>query len=245
MSASRAHEHIHPGTAEANGCGHVFVINGNIEKISCDAWLLPTDVEFRVDGWEAHLGNDFGDNCADMGKSSQIRSSRSVERIKKCISKTSGGNIPWLVICSLNEEQQIIWKQREDPDAMVDWFLEGVQMFLEHAAQDLEQAAKDQELSAKDPQGASPGKRYSPAYDRYKPLLLVPVVGTGFGGAKDITGLVIKKLWPLLLACCKKLDIDVGVVTRQQYKVNPTHFRHAILHPTEHPIFKFIESTLS
>lgn len=30
------------------GAGHVFVVNGDLKKIACDAWLLPTDVTFHV-----------------------------------------------------------------------------------------------------------------------------------------------------------------------------------------------------
>ena len=30
------------------GAGHVFVVNGDLKKIACDAWLLPTDATFHV-----------------------------------------------------------------------------------------------------------------------------------------------------------------------------------------------------
>ena len=83
--------------------GHVFVMHGNIKDIVCDAWLLPTTTDLRVDGWNREgeelwvppdAPNDWG-----TGLDSQTANKRRVMRWSGFHGHESG--TPYLVLCSL------------------------------------------------------------------------------------------------------------------------------------------------
>ncbi len=41
--------------------GHLFVVAGDVTKLHCDAWLLPTDDAFHVEaGWRGALDEAGG-----------------------------------------------------------------------------------------------------------------------------------------------------------------------------------------
>jgi hypothetical protein len=179
--------------------GHVFVLHGYLGKISCDAWLVPTDTNLRTDGWDLP---PF-DGLVKPGNWGLGINDKSEQRVMKYGKNVCDQNTPWLVLCSLTDQEQ---RDSQLPNKC-EWYIEGVRMFLKHVSKDLEEFASD-------------GRRYSPANRRSKPLVLLPVVGTGDGGYKDQTGHVIRELLRELWRCSKELQFDIGVVTRQPSKVS-------------------------
>jgi hypothetical protein len=181
--------------------GHVFVLHGCLGQISCDAWMLPTDMNLRTDGWDLPSNHKFVKPCTWNLGIDDLQN-ESDQRVMKCEIEGYSQNTPWLVLCSLTAKEQ------QENQLTVDWYIRGVRLFLEQVSKDLEDFAIRLNCG-----------RYSPANGRSRPLVLVPVVGTGDGGGKDRTGDVIKKLLLELWSCSKRLQLDIGVVTRQPSKV--------------------------
>src|SRR5262245_51553033 len=82
----------------------------------------------------------------------------------------------------------------------VAWYMEAVREFLKKAGQEVS------------PSG------YSPRYRRARPLLAMPVIGTGAGGAAERAGEVMQALLPILDDFIQTHDIDVAVVERDTVK---------------------------
>jgi len=83
----------------------------------------------------------------------------------------------------------------------------GVELFLQAVAQDLR--IED---------GSAKGWHYSPNFGRAKPLLLVPVIGTGDGGFQEKIGHVLARLMLLCHELANTLDVDISIVTRDKKK---------------------------
>lgn len=80
-----------------------------------------------------------------------------------------------------------------DPSVGPEWFLEGVRQFVRHAAA---------------------ACRTTPAtHGRARPLLAVPVVGTGAGGAAAVKGVITRRLVGELAALAAQGDCDLVLVT--------------------------------
>ena len=75
----------------------------------------------------------------------------------------------------------------------LDWFILGAVQFIEAAAKDL--AAR----------GVCGGQRP-------RPLLALPVVGTGFGGAESLAGDVVRLLIPALTESARRHQLDIALV---------------------------------
>jgi hypothetical protein len=65
--------------------GHVYVAQGDMRSIACDAWLLPTDKDRKVsDGWGADLQHEVAgfatpDGWGDTYRAARLRASDSPE----------------------------------------------------------------------------------------------------------------------------------------------------------------------
>lgn len=79
------------------------------------------------------------------------------------------------------------------PGTPVEWYMDGVRQFLEAAAASLHGRAR--------------------LHDRAKPLLGLPLVGTGQGGAGRVAGEVASTLLDLLREASCELDVDIVLVT--------------------------------
>lgn len=81
-----------------------------------------------------------------------------------------------------------------DTPRRLEWFIAGAVQFVEHVAVEL--------------QGRS--ARYG---QRARPLLAVPMVGTGYGGAASFSGNVVRLLIPALTECAARHHVDIALVT--------------------------------
>lgn len=167
--------------------GHLFVMQGDLTKLACDAWLLPTDQNFHI---ERHwlLGAPTGiaqritpEGCLRTPKP-QGWSNNGV-RVVRCDdwTTTGAGPQPWLANVGLTAGTSI------------EWYLHAVRQFLKEAAVD----------------AASRGV----AFGRSRPLLALPVVGTGEGGAHAVKGGVSDQLVAELLRSAQGGPADIVLVT--------------------------------
>lgn len=139
--------------------GHVFIVRGDLRKLACDAWLIPTSRRARP-GSEWFLpgydGPRHGEPFADGGPRAQPLLDPAPNRPR-----------PWL--------GRIGSWQRP-----VSWYADGAAEFLDAAATAIAAAG-------------------APAlFRRARPLLALPVVGTGRGGAAAKAGEVVQELLPRL-----------------------------------------------
>ncbi len=74
----------------------------------------------------------------------------------------------------------------------IDWYLDAVREFLEKASTELEQR--------------------TPRFGRARPLVTLPLVGTGQGGKRRQAGEMARALLPMLYQFCSERPIDIGVV---------------------------------
>jgi hypothetical protein len=81
------------------------------------------------------------------------------------------------------------------PDTEIGWFVAGADEFICRAADDLRGTA--------------------PRHEREKHLLALPVIGTGFGGARRRAGDVVREVIPLLRRRAEERDLDIALVTNE------------------------------
>ncbi len=81
------------------------------------------------------------------------------------------------------------------PDTEIGWFVAGADEFVRRAADGLRGGA--------------------PRHEREKHLLALPVIGTGFGGARKRAGDVVRELIPVLQRRAEELDLDLALVTNE------------------------------
>lgn len=80
----------------------------------------------------------------------------------------------------------------------LDWFIQGAVQFIDEAARDL--VAR----------GACGGPRP-------RPLLALPVVGTGYGGAESLAGDVVRLLVPALTESARRHQLDIALVAYDEH----------------------------
>jgi hypothetical protein len=189
--------------------GHVFVINGDLKCITCDAWVLPTDKTFGLEGWEAvdlpvnkpSKPKDWGLGLGDGGGERRVARWEGWDRSKP--------NCPWILLCSVEADEaqavrdKVCSRERPAPQKstastaerdltpqpahrQVDakWYVSAVETFLDEVAADLH--GPPEAKTSANPWG------YKPAMGRAKPLVLVPLVGTGAGGFGGCPGKVTR-----------------------------------------------------
>lgn len=162
--------------------GHLFVIRGDLTRLACDGWLLPTDEALHV--------------TPSWWRDAALRTA--LERAGARPSLASEG--PWALPFTSGPRSLPV------PDAPgprpyftwigsagepVEWYLDGVRAFLGAAA-------------------ATDAPRFLP--ERARRLLGVPVVGTGFGGMGHVAGRIHDHLLPMLAEEARRLDVDIALV---------------------------------
>jgi hypothetical protein len=153
--------------------GHVFVVRGDLRKLACDAWLVPSSRKARPgDEWflPGYDGPRHGTPFADGGP-----------RVQPLLDPAPGRPRPWLTLIG-------------SYDRPVSWYVDGAAEFLDAAAGAI----------------ASAGER--PLFARARPLLALPIVGTGRGGAAARAGEVVQELLPRLEAFAAGRGADVALV---------------------------------
>lgn len=169
--------------------GHVFVTQGDLTRLWCDAWLMPTGPRcFIVDYWfREEVIEAMGDALAPAAYSHlvpsiEIPTAYSAGKLRTFRFDTypgaDDGPRPWLTNVGGN--------QAREPQ----WYLEAVEQFVRKAC--------------------VAGARVT---KRSKPLLGLPLVGTGAGGQWFQKAEMTRALLPLLHRLADELDVDLALVT--------------------------------
>ena len=208
--------------------GHVFVMHGDITRLGCDAWLLPVDGALNVRPHWSRTVRKITDQWSFPAHPVDWR-----------------GADPGAWGSEDNRVLMVEHWPRELPrpwltevgrfGVPISWYVEGAQQFLSRAVDWLEQT----------------GQRFLPRRER--PLLALPVVGTGKGGARHTSGKVIQQLMPLLYDVAGASGVDVVLVTKESadyaaaQAARRKYQRHKVRDPWPelHPELRQIARTLA
>jgi hypothetical protein len=168
--------------------GHLFITQGDLTRLACDAWLLPTDAALTVESnWleqapalrryrrsEKRLLLDTPSDWGDRGR-----------RVRELDDWPAGLSRPWLTNVG------------GTADTPADWYGEGAGQFVRAARRHRNTA-----LLSK----------------RQRPLLAMPLIGTRQGGARAIKAEVLEELLRALgrELSTGTDDCDVVIVTRSR-----------------------------
>ena len=170
--------------------GHVFIVHSDLTKLACDAWLLPSDHGLTVgQGWTGQLSAAAR---ARLGLLQQDPTQRSTAW------RGEGGRV-----IPLEDDTE----SREGPRAYVvdvggweetpiGWYVEGLRQFFLLVA--------------------SHETRWRQLPAGRKPLIALPVVGTGQGGAQDAKGSVVRAVIGAIHDAAEVHDVDVALVTKDR-----------------------------
>lgn len=169
--------------------GHVFVVRGDVRRLVCDGWLLPTDGAGRIEPpWfrappGAAVRTQEWLGALAMAAHEVGRALASEHSLALAVpARSSSGALPVLTATATSHDE-------------VDW------NHLERALR----AFVDVVLGE---------PREGPAALRGSPLLAVPAVGTGEGGGASIKGEVLDRLLDVLDGVATDADVDLALVVR-------------------------------
>ena len=196
--------------------GHVFVVHGDVRRLSADAVLMPT----------RNLNNrkwfpDGPPPDATAPPRDAFTPSRRVIKARASVdgSGPSAGPAIWLG----HLDGRFAPTQACDVSGrtLLAWFLEAAEQYLRAAHADLLLGAASADLLQADPQsqpdllrGTAATARTRPRCGRAKHVIAMPVVGTGRGGARDRSGDVIARLLCLLQDFVQRADVDLALVVK-------------------------------
>lgn len=167
--------------------GHVFIVRGDLRKLACDAWLLPSDVSLTV-----------GRHWMEGAPPELYGGATSSRRLRVPVPESwgnDGGRVMKLERWAAGPVQPQPWLVNVGgvEGTPVEWYLDGVRQFFRAVVGEVGRDAR-------------PG-------NRPKPLVALPLVGTGQGGAHEIKGEVVRALLGVLYDVASHDDLDVVLVT--------------------------------
>lgn len=175
--------------------GHVFVVRGDLTHFGCDAWLLPTDrIRHVTASWWRNpalvpLLESAG--CWRHG----ARPAFIAPLEERALPIDPGPADPLGDPRRRARPIPCLTRIGARPDSSLDWLIEGVEAFVDAALTHLEDRGR-----------ALPG--------RARPLLAVPLVGTGHGGKRRHAGEVAERVMHALLRIARERAVDLALVTR-------------------------------
>jgi len=209
--------------SDYSGSGHVFVVHGDLSKLSCDAWMLPTDDKLSIEStWGVsewlhtpiappkEWGNE-GTRILRVLDLQEWPESRPLPYIVN----VGGIKLPICALCEstgattyceqdkiklcytcdlqVHSANKIAQRHKREATKDIEWYIEGARLFFETVHADFQHK--------------------SPVNGRERPLVALPLIGTGKGGAeKSAGGMVVALLKELHLAT-QKYCFDVALVT--------------------------------
>lgn len=158
--------------------GHLFIVDGNISRLQCDAWLLPTSEDYSI-----------------------------TKSFYEAIGLPTAGRIPFEDRPGWQGELAVphrVWNAAH-PDAPRVWLGQvggtsrtPVQHFVDCARAFVTAATAD--------------LRSARAHVDRRPLVSLPIIGTGDGGGARRRGLILQELVPELLQLTETEDVDIVLV---------------------------------
>ncbi len=168
--------------------GHVFVLRGDVRRLVCDGWLLPSDDRGHVEpAWWApppHASSATREWLDRLARDMSALGPSASELARTVDARSASGAVPVLTATATSHHD-------------VDWdrLAAAVRAFADLVL-------------------AQP--RLGPAGRRAVPLLGVPAVGTGAGGGSALKGEVLERLLDLLEAVAEDRDVDLALVVRSE-----------------------------
>jgi hypothetical protein len=180
--------------------GHIFVTQANLLRLHCDAWLLPSDALLGV------TPSFRGDGSAEW-----VRDVTRLQRGERPL--PAGWGNEGVRVIPLGDGQSnppspcpFLVNVGGWEDTPIDWYMEGVRQFCGSVA--------------------AVGARVT---GRPRPLVALPLVGTGAGGAVTQKGDIIRALLETLYASAAIDMVDFVVVTRDTMAhAAVQHVRHQL-----------------
>ncbi len=167
--------------------GHVFVVRADVRRLVCDAWLLPSDSRpYVVPAWFGPPPDPSPSTAAWL-----LTFRDAVARA--CATPFAVGELTRPVDARSPSGAVPILTHTATASSEVDWahLRAAVASFVDSARQ----------------QGRS-----GPAASRRVPLLAVPAIGTGEGGAASVKGEALERLLDVLGE--QAVDVDIALVVR-------------------------------
>lgn len=169
--------------------GHLFVTQGDLTRVWCDAWLLPTDQNLFISPYwlRPHVRTPLGERLAEAPFGQFRLHAETPDEYASEEMRTTpfpdwpGGDRsprPWLT--------HVGGSRSRDPQ----WYVKAAVEFVRRAGAD----------------GAT-------VTGRPKPLLALPLIGTGAGGQFHRKALMTKALLPRLRMLAEEEDVDIVLVT--------------------------------
>jgi hypothetical protein len=173
--------------------GHLFVLRGDLTKLHCSAVLIPCDSEWRVvkKNWAGILPKD---SLGDEDKNGWAPfKRRGTGRFTDAV-KTKARWVRLVVTADDNSFTVNRNGEYDSPRDTARWVAAGV----------VEAIADWSSRSRRMPTG------------RVKPLIGLPLVGTGDGGFLTTRGVLIEALLPQLRRAAREHDVDIALVLKDQ-----------------------------
>ena len=171
-------------TLRAETDSHVFITQCNLAHLDTDAWLLPTSATCCVTKpWRDSVSKDELKAIDGFRALRPSPLSRNGVRVCKLSTVAGAASGAWLTNVGGGKRSE------------VEWYLDGVSQFFDAV-----------ESHFKEHPPISAGRRS-------RPLVGVPVVGTGQGGASDRKGMIASKLLPRLYEEAKRRPFDIVLAT--------------------------------
>ncbi len=160
--------------------GHVFIIQGDLTKLSCDAWLMPCDSSIDI---QPHWISDIS---AEWFPESSLLSDL----------KDGGERSVRVENWPYNDSLPFLTNTGGFENSNLQWYAEGVTSFLEKAI------------------GHVKEEGFKSPCKREKPVVAIPIIGIGAGGASERAGQIVEALLPVMYEKAKRNDVDIALVIK-------------------------------
>lgn len=175
--------------SSCDGCGHVFVVQGDVRRLSADAILIPT-TSLESSEWFPN-GPPVG---AEVPHGHRFTTSHRVVNVRPRMYHLQGAHLPALYLAQFDGTFAPPLYCDYSGRPRLSWIKEAVHQFLLTARNDL--------LLADSP----------PLHGRAVHLIALPVVGIGPGGVRERSGHLIEGLLLLLQEFVRRSAMDVVLV---------------------------------
>src|SRR3954452_15034111 len=174
--------------------GHVFVVHGDLTHLACDDWLLPTDRDLTLtEAWLPVLADDAITRSDDDVPRLVIDTPAAFcDGSRRVLAVPDRARTDNQDPAPLTHGRPWLLDVGEEPDVDPQWLVDGVREWLD---------AVDQQSSG---------------VERARPLLGLPLVGTGAGGASARRDDVLACLLPVLQQHAERVGVDVALVLNDE-----------------------------
>src|SRR2546423_2362562 len=172
--------------------GHVFVVHGDLTHLACDDWLLPTDRDLTLtEAWLPVLAPDaVRQSEAGVPRLAIDAPAEFCDGATRVLPVPDEARGEHEESSPLTHGRPWLLDVGDQADVDAEWLVDGVQEWL---------AAVRSESS-----------------ERARPLLGLPLVGTGAGGASTRRDDVLAALLPALQEHAERTDVDVALVLNDE-----------------------------